>query len=214
VADAIAKEGGILCVVPDHLEGRPIPTEAMKFLTHNVPSQSFLSRMFESIITGATLVYYGIPFILRHRQGPTLKLIDATIQDLKSDRWGISHFGAVGYCWGGKYVVLLGGQDPPPIECLVTVHPSRLTIADVKATNVPCLFLAAEIDPQFGQKQLEESKRVLEEKLGDRAQFKLYPKVVHGFGMRGDNTDDTIREAAKDATQKTIQFFVETLGKD
>ncbi|PON80192.1 Dienelactone hydrolase [Parasponia andersonii] len=64
------------------------------------------------------------------------------IQDLKSR--GFSAIGAAGFCWGGKVVGELAKLNS--IHATMILHPSFVTVDDIKEVEVPLAVLGAEFD--------------------------------------------------------------------
>jgi dienelactone hydrolase len=74
--------------------------------------------------------------------------------------------GCWGFCWGGRYSVLLGGGDR--VLCAIAAHPSGLTMpSNVNDLKKPTLFLCAETDFTFSKANLETTRKILAEKGDD-----------------------------------------------
>ncbi|KAK9815770.1 hypothetical protein WJX72_009204 [[Myrmecia] bisecta] len=139
-----------------------------------------------------------------------LAILRDVISDLKT-KHGIKHIGAIGFCWGGRFTVLLAGSGE--IDAGVVVHGSRITLEEVEAIQKPILFLFADNDRQIPapfRKQIEETLP----KLKAPAASKFYPGTEHGFGVRGDLNDQVVLDAANDAFAQALQFFKSHLGAD
>ncbi|ESQ47461.1 hypothetical protein EUTSA_v10021427mg [Eutrema salsugineum] len=70
---------------------------------------------------------------------------------------GITAIGAAGMCWGAKVVVELSKQEL--IQAAVLLHPSFVSVDDIKGGKVPIAILGAEFDnlsPPSLLKQFEE----------------------------------------------------------
>ena len=60
----------------------------------------------------------------------TSPLIESFMNEFKKEYESI---GVVGYCWGGRYAVLLGKTES--VKCVATAHPSFVSVQDVTANN-------------------------------------------------------------------------------
>ncbi|XP_050264004.1 endo-1,3;1,4-beta-D-glucanase-like [Quercus robur] len=115
---------------------------------------------------------------------------------------GIHAVGAAGFCWGGKVVAQLASTNFT--KATVLLHPSRVTLDDIKAVKVPISILAAELDngtPPELLKQFEEA--LTENKIENR--IKIFPKVQHGWTVRYNDSDST---AVKAAIEAHIDMFI------
>ncbi|OEL36997.1 hypothetical protein BAE44_0001984, partial [Dichanthelium oligosanthes] len=75
---------------------------------------------------------------------------------------GVSTIGAAGYCWGAKVVVELAKVHE--IQAAVLLHPSLLTVDDIKEVKCPISILGAEIDKASPPELLKEFEQVLSAK--------------------------------------------------
>ena len=76
-------------------------------------SVSLAQRALDTARTAAT---FG-PWLARHREAVVRPLIDAVVKELRSDATSTRRIGAIGFCRGARYAVLLGG-DVPAVECV------------------------------------------------------------------------------------------------
>lgn len=122
---------------------------------------------------------------------------------------GAKRIGVAGYCWGGKYSVLLGANDK--VQAIVSAHPSGITMPrDIINLKKPAYFICAPNDYTFSNANMEETKKILSEK-GPESIVKLYPGSKHGFAVRGDEKDPIVCAARNDALDMTIDFFIKHL---
>ncbi|CAL5357534.1 endo-1,3;1,4-beta-D-glucanase-like isoform X3 [Camellia sinensis] len=75
---------------------------------------------------------------------------------------GISAIGAAGFCWGAKVVVELSKSDY--LQAAVLLHPSLVTVDDIKELKVPIAILGAEIDKISPPELLKQFEEVLSSK--------------------------------------------------
>ena len=133
---------------------------------------------------------------------------------------------AVGYCFGGKYVCLLGSELPdtvahgqaskdeeqgmaragPLIKAGAFAHGTLVTKEDLESIKSPISMVCVENDQLFpddvrtaGQTSLEERKIEHE--------VKVYSGVPHGFGVVGEYDDPKIQEAQKSAFSQMLGWL-------
>ncbi|KAJ0614363.1 putative dienelactone hydrolase, alpha/Beta hydrolase [Helianthus annuus] len=79
------------------------------------------------------------------------------IQALKEK--GVTKIGAAGFCWGAKVVVELAKDGE--IQFAALLHPSFVTLDDIKGVKVPIGILGAEIDKRSPPELVEEFEAAL-----------------------------------------------------
>lgn len=166
-ADLLATEGFVV-IMPDQFGGDPAPnTKAMSSEGPEPPSPSILEQF--KLRAAETAKSFLVDMWLA-RQTPEkvlpilLKVIE-TAKDEYAD--AVAHGGgiySVGYCFGGKYTVLLAGEDPgsllegqgqaakdeeagaavkkePLIKAGAVAHATLVTREDLKGVKVPLSFV-------------------------------------------------------------------------
>ncbi|CAH2052913.1 unnamed protein product [Thlaspi arvense] len=129
---------------------------------------------------------------------------------------GITAIGAAGMCWGAKVVGELSKEEL--IQAAVMLHPSFVTVDDIKGGKVPIAILGAEFDNMSPPSLLKQFEEILASKPEARICFcnstsvnsyvKIFPKVSHGWTVRY-NTDDTEAvKAAEEAHKEMLDWFV------
>ena len=118
--------------------------------------------------------------------------------------------GAVGYCFGGKYVVRHLRPDSGKIDAGYTAHPSFVEPAELKDMKGPLAISAAETDPIFPSEKRHETEVILKE-LGLPYQINLYSGVEHGFALRADLKNRVATYAKESAFLQAVQWFQEHL---
>lgn len=106
---------------------------------------------------------------------------------------------AVGYCFGGKYVLSLAADVPtssttgeqeskaeegsirngPEIKCGTCAHGTLVSMDDVKHLKAPVQIVAVEEDPLFPSEVLDAARQALKEN-GTEHEIEIYPGVPHG----------------------------------
>lgn len=126
-----------------------------------------------------------------------------------SDMWA-QKIGAVGYCFGGKYVVRHLLPDKGKIDAGYTAHPSFVEVDELKAIKGPLAISAAEVDAIFPAEKRHETEAILKD-LGVPYQVNLYGGVQHGFAVRGDLNKRNVQYAKESAFLQAVQWFKEHL---
>ncbi|ATY60277.1 Membrane, Tapt1 CMV receptor [Cordyceps militaris] len=98
---------------------------------------------------------------------------------------GVKHIGAVGYCFGAKYVVR---HYKDGIEVGYAAHPSFVDEDELAAITGPFAISAAETDSIFPAEKRHKSEEILA-KTKQPYQINLFSNTVHGFAVRGDVGD-------------------------
>eukprot|EP00123_Amoebidium_parasiticum_P021032 comp6037_c0_seq1/m.1881 comp6037_c0_seq1/g.1881 ORF comp6037_c0_seq1/g.1881 comp6037_c0_seq1/m.1881 type:complete len:256 (-) comp6037_c0_seq1:312-1079(-) len=184
LADKIAELSGYTVVMPDILTGPALPDEtgARMIAVQEATGLAKLWSTFSLVAAAPTL----IGFFSRNTDGTVLPLLQGAIKELK-ETWGVKKIGAVGYCFGGRYTVLLGGGDEPLVDAVIGVHPSRVIIpSDVEKLKKPTLFLLAEVDFALDEKVRKNLVEVMKKNKECVYEQVCYPATTHGFAVRGD----------------------------
>ncbi|KAK4746208.1 hypothetical protein SAY87_012520 [Trapa incisa] len=122
---------------------------------------------------------------------------------------GLSPIGAAGFCWGAKVVVELSKLGV--IEAAVMLHPSFVTVEDIKAVTVPICVLGAEIDQMSPPVLLKKFEEALATKPEVDAFVKIFPKVSHGWTVRYDVGNAEAVKCAEEAHLDMTEWFVKYL---
>lgn len=157
---------------------------------------------------------------------PILHKVIAAVKDEFGD--AIANGGgiyAAGYCFGAKYVLLLGSstkeqgttteseaeeglakQVGPFIKVGAIAHGTQITTADFEDVTVPTTIVAVENDPFFPDAVRDGGKKVLEAK-GAESELKIYSDVPHGFAVLGDYGESVIVEKQKEAFEQMLAWL-------
>ena len=164
-ADMFAQEGFVV-IMPDQFKGDPAPTSNKATLSSAVEPQS--PSLLERIKLGAaeTVKSFTVDMWLA-RQTPEkvlpilLKVIETCMDEYADALTHGDGIYCVGYCFGGKYAVILAGEQPdtasqeqatkdveagtikkaPLIKAGAVAHATLVTRDDMKAVKVPLTFV-------------------------------------------------------------------------
>ncbi|KAK8585628.1 hypothetical protein V6N13_050602 [Hibiscus sabdariffa] len=141
--------------------------------------------------------------------GPAKGFEDAKliVDALKSK--GFSSIGAAGFCWGAKVVVEL--SKVPLIQAAVMLHPSFVTVDDMKSVKVPTAILGAEIDQRSPPELVKQFDEILKANSVDNF-TKIFPKCSHGWSVRYDVNDPTAAGCANEAHKDMLEWFTKYLN--
>jgi len=126
--------------------------------------------------------------------------------------------GAAGYCWGGTYAIRLVHQestDDTDGQALADVafaaHPGAMAVpADAEKVARPLSFAIGDRDALLPMTQVDVVKSVLGEKKSKGevdTELVIYPGAKHGFGTRGDPTDEEGLKHSTSATAQAVSWF-------
>ncbi|KAJ7780157.1 dienelactone hydrolase endo-1,3,1,4-beta-D-glucanase [Mycena maculata] len=186
LADDFARNG-FRTIIPDYLHGDPIPVDAMG------PGKDF-------DIAG----WFG----RGHTTEQTRPLLDKVIAGLKAE--GVTTFGAVGYCFGGRYVFDLAFENI--IAAAATAHPSLLQVpADLKkyvaTSKAPLLINSCTTDTQFPlEAQAQADEIFVNFAPGYKREY--FEGCTHGFAVRGDLSDPKVKAGKEGAFKSTVEWFL------
>lgn len=141
-------------------------------------------------------------WLKNHAPEPAVELAKPVIQALKEK--GISKVGAAGFCWGAKVVVELAKDAD--IQVAALLHPSFVTLDDIKGVKVPIGILGAEIDQRSPPELIKEFEAALEAKEVN-CFVKIYPGVAHGWTVRYKDEDEAAVKSAEEAHQDLVNWF-------
>lgn len=204
MADKIAARG-LTVYVPDLHSGKSLGHEIYVSVT-GTPDAGICGQVLDGVRFFASLPSL-ISWMGQHGEKETIPILDRVISAI--NKLGFTKLGTQGFCWGGKYSVMMGAGDK--FKAIVAAHPSMLKMPnDIQAINVPALFLCAEVDFTFSKADLETTKGILAEK-GPNNVVKVYTGVKHGFTVRGDEKNPIVNAARIDALETSIDFFLKHL---
>ncbi|KAK4119055.1 alpha/beta-hydrolase [Parathielavia appendiculata] len=128
------------------------------------------------------------------------------IKALKEE-YGVTKLGAVGYCFGAKYVVR---HYKDGIKVGYVAHPSFVEEGELEAITGPLAISAAETDTIFPAEKRHRSEEILK-KVGQPYQINLFSQVQHGFAVRCDPSIKVQKFAKEQAFAQAVTWFDEYL---
>ncbi|KOM44360.1 hypothetical protein LR48_Vigan05g196500 [Vigna angularis] len=149
------------------------------------------------------------PWLNDHDPGKGIETAKPVIEALK--RKGASAVGVAGFCWGARTVTNLGKAKL--VQASVLLHPSYITVDDIRGVEVPIAILGAEHDSLSPPKLLNQFKQVLNAKPEIDSYVKIFANVSHGWTVRYDPNDPKAVKAAGKAHKIMINWFDKHLKK-
>ncbi|KAI7738508.1 hypothetical protein M8C21_000212, partial [Ambrosia artemisiifolia] len=146
---------------------------------------------------------------LWQEQKPAVEFAKPVIHALKEK--GISKVGAAGFCWGAKVVVELAKDAD--IQAAALLHPTFVTLDDIKGVKVPVAILGAEFDQISPPELVKQFEDALQAKPEVDHFVKIYPGVSHGWTVRYRDEDVTAGKRAQEAHQDLVDWFAKCLQK-
>ncbi|KAH8749248.1 esterase/lipase [Diaporthe sp. PMI_573] len=140
---------------------------------------------------------------IAHLPGSIDPVVEKSLSVMRS-KYGCKRIGAVGYCFGAKYVVRF--LDDKKLNAGFTAHPSFVEKAELEAIKAPLTIAAAENDFMFPPDKRKESEEVLG-KLDVPAQINLYLGAEHGFAVRCDLAVKRQKLAKEAAFLQAVLWF-------
>ncbi|KAL2828604.1 esterase/lipase [Aspergillus pseudoustus] len=191
IADQLAANGYVV-IIPELFDGDPIPL--------NRPGDF-------DIVAWRDGKYH--PQGRAHVPENIDPIVNASVEELRT-KYGCKTIGAIGYCFGAKYVVRHLGPDIGKLDVGFIAHPSWVAEEELRAIKGPLAISAAETDVIFPAEKRHESEVILKE-TGVPYQISLFSGVSHGFAVRGDPNVRSERYAKESTFFHTLQWFGEYL---
>lgn len=221
-ADKFAAEG-FLVVMPDQFEGDPAPNAEAE-----VPSPADEPSVLEKVklgMAGAAKSFVIDMWLARHtpeKVVPILrKVIDAAKEEFADAIANGGGIYAVGYCFGGKYVLTLASEQtegdasegetqtaktPPLIKAGTMAHGTLVSRDDLNAVRAPVSLVCVEDDGLFPGDVLEAGRKFLADNKVEH-EIEVYLAVPHGFAVVGDYHEANIMSAQGKAFEQMLGWL-------
>jgi len=133
----------------------------------------------------------------------TLERIPKVLKDLES-KHGITEWGIVGYCWGGKIVNLIS-QEGTPFKAAASCHPAMVDANDAPGVKIPFAMLPSKDEKKEDVEAWQKAIKV-------KNIVQWWPEQVHGFmAARGNLKDPKVKGDYEKAYQLLLNFFHENM---
>lgn len=203
-ADMFARQNYVV-VMPDLFAGDPAPnTKPSEHTNADEASASWLETF--KLKAAETAKAFSLDmWLARHTSEKVLPIIQGVLGQAKEEfADAVSHGGgvyAVGYCFGGKYVLTLAGERPnsvmagqeasdkaaeegmvrqgPEIKAGICAHGTLVGREDLQNVRAPVSLICVEDDPLFPEDVLEEGRKWLVDNKIEH-EIEIYKNVPHG----------------------------------
>jgi len=224
-ADKFAQEG-FLVVMPDMFENDPAPNQGstVEETNHSIIEQIKMRAV-------ETVKSFQIDmWLARHTPEKVLPILHKVIEGAKEEfadavANGDGIYGC-GYCFGAKYIMILGGErsDPvawgqkvpdsgsvstkkgPFLKVGAVAHGTDIRPDDFEGLKVPVTLACVENDQLFPDDIREAGEKLLKER-GLEHEFLTYAGVPHGFAVVGEYEDAKIKTAQSEAFEQMLGWL-------
>ncbi|KAI9724744.1 MAG: hypothetical protein M1812_000019 [Candelaria pacifica] len=226
-ADKFASEG-FLVVMPDQFGGDPSPKSVTDPKNYHETDPSLIEQVKLRAVETAKSFMIDM-WLARQTPEKVLPLLQKVIEGAKEEfADAVANGGgiyAVGYCFGGRYVLLLAGEQPdtavqgavkdeeagvvkngPFIKAGALAHGTLVTKQDIEALKAPITMACVENDQLFPDDVREEGRKVLESKNIEH-EINVYSNVPHGFAVLGEYEEETIKQSQKWAFDQMLNWL-------
>ncbi|KAI0406418.1 Alpha/Beta hydrolase protein [Xylaria palmicola] len=235
-ADKFASEGYVV-VMPDLFDGDTAPNSTA--LPESEGPAISLLETFKLKAAETAKSFLIDMWMARHTEEKILPILEKVIHacegefaDAVGNGGGIY---AVGYCIGGRYVLLLaseraasqaswtGAQKQPDeeagegqgrakkgpfIKAGALAHATLVSPEDFKSLKSPVSLVCVESDPMFPDEVRIAGEEAMS-KSNLEHEVQVYPGVPHGFAVVGDYIDTNIKEAQATAYEQMLKWLNE-----
>ncbi|ORY06766.1 dienelactone hydrolase [Clohesyomyces aquaticus] len=181
LADSLARAGHTV-LVPDLFHGDAVPANALEGPGFDFPA-----------------------WIAKHPVSESDSVIAKTLAYMRGEL-GVKKVGAVGYCWGGKYVPRFLKGDAGGIDVGFIAHPSNLDDGEIEGMVGPISIAAGDLDDAFNATRRRTAEDILIKK-NTTYQTSLYAGAPHGFGVRVDLMNKRQKFAKEGAFYQAVGWF-------
>lgn len=224
-ADKFASEG-FLVVLPDMFLNDPLPGSA----TYEEEKDPSMIEKIKLRVAETGKAFFIDMWLARQTPEKVLPIIHKVIDAAKDEfADAVANGGgiySVGYCFGGRMVLLLAGEKKgtalwgqpvkdeeagivkkgPYIKAGAIAHATLVGKEDFEGTKSPLAFICVENDQLFPDEVKEYGENYLKENNVEH-EFKTYAGVPHGFAVVGDYEDSLIKETQAQAYDQMLVFL-------
>jgi dienelactone hydrolase len=190
---------------------------------------SWLTTILYKPVYAIQTMFYAIPWKMQNPPSVSQPRVFSFFQALRTSPPPFPtenlKIGAAGFCWGGKYTVLLAHNTPSSrvqrhiegsssgapgalIDCGYTAHPSYLTVPDdIDAVTLPLSIVVGDNDQALKGPLALQTKEILEKKKAGNYEVNILPGAKHGFAIRTNPEDQLQMECAEKAELQAIAWF-------
>ena len=229
-ADKYASEG-FLVIMPDQFAGDPAPNTATDPNEESEEGQSVVEKVKIGFATTAKSFMLDM-WLARQTAEKVLPILHKVIDGAKEEfADAVANGGGVygvGYCFGGKYICVLGSELPdddvahgqaqpkdeeagmvtkaPAIKAGALAHGTLITTEDMEKIKSPISMVCVENDQLFPDEVRTAGQELLDQNKIEH-EMKVYPGAPHGFAVVGEYEDPRIQTAQRDAFEQMVEWL-------
>ncbi|KAI1822045.1 Alpha/Beta hydrolase protein [Xylaria intraflava] len=235
-ADKFASEGYVV-VMPDMFDGEPAPNSTA-LPESETSATSFLELV--KLKAAETAKSFLIDmWLARHTEEKVMPILEEVTRACEGEFADAVGYGggiyAVGYCIGGRYVLLLASERPvsqtswsgaqkqpdeeageaqglskkgPLIKAGALAHATLVSPEDFRTLKSPVSLICVENDPMFPDDVRTAGEDAMS-KGNLEHEVQVYPGVPHGFAVVGDYDDANIKRAQVTAYAQMLKWINE-----
>ncbi|KAI2625885.1 alpha/beta-hydrolase [Hypoxylon sp. NC1633] len=236
-ADKFADEGFVV-VMPDLFEGNPAPNSS-PIPDAETQGTSFLD-MVKLKAAEIAKSFVIDEWLARHTEEKVMPILEKVIDACKAEfADAVGNGGgiyAVGYCFGGRYILLLASESSrrassgwtgaqkskdeeagdgtdlakkgPYIKAGALAHATLVSTDDFQGLKVPVSLVCVENDPMFPDSVRETGEDIMSKENVEH-EVQVYPGVPHGFAVIGDYDEANIKDAQATAFEQMLIWIKE-----
>ncbi|KAF4537507.1 Dienelactone hydrolase [Lasiodiplodia theobromae] len=135
----------------------------------------------------------------------TVSRIPKVVDEINSKNSGISSWGILGFCWGGK-VTNLSSTEGTKFKAAVSAHPAMVDPADAPKVTIPYLMLPSKDEDKEAVKAWQQGLKV-------KNHVELFDDQIHGFmAARSNLSDARVKEEYTRGYKTVLSWFHENLN--
>lgn len=182
------------------------------------PSPSLFTTLLKKPLWAIQFLSQAIPFLLRNKESialPRILAFHRALRDTPTAEAEGLKVGSAGFCWGGKYSILLtharaedegrGGL----VDAAFVAHPKEMAFpSEWEKIDRPFSMAIGDVDMGIGIGDVRRIKGLLEgERRGIEAEVRVYEGARHGFAVRADKGDEGQSRSAVGAKEQALGWF-------
>ncbi len=230
-ADAYASRG-FLVVMPDQFSGDPAPKTATTTTEADSTHEASIIERVKLGVAETAKAFTIDMWLAKHTPEKVLPILQKVLAGAREEfADAVANGGGIcgaGYCFGGKYILLLCGSHPatvlhgqkqagaaeekgevrsePELKAGVIAHGTLVTKEDIEAIKAPVAMACVAQDTLFPDDVREQGRASLELNAVEH-EIKVFNGVPHGFAVVGDYADQNIEEKQKEAFEMMCDWL-------
>ncbi|CAG8959886.1 hypothetical protein HYFRA_00013158 [Hymenoscyphus fraxineus] len=199
LGDSLA-QAGYFVVMPDLFAGEA----SMCFLPRPLSILNADMRNIVKVEEFGTPEFNMTAWSARHTAAAVDPIVESLITTMRGS-WGVTKIGAVGYCFGGKYVTRFLAEGKG-LDAGFTAHPSSVVAAEYEGITKPLSIAYGQLDGANTPTQRAAAETIFQSK-NATYQTSLYSNAEHGFAVRTDLSVPMKKFAQEAAYFQAVNWF-------